>query len=68
MQGAFSAANGDVYLGEFFRGKFHGRGMLHFHDGAFYKVFTLYLASSCYYMCVPMLLQYSSLRPHTLVA
>jgi len=34
---AYSAANGDVYLGEFFRGRFHGRGILHRHDGAFYK-------------------------------
>jgi hypothetical protein len=32
-----SAANGDVYLGEFERGKFHGRGLLHMHDGAFFK-------------------------------
>lgn len=32
-----SAANGDVYLGEFARGKFHGRGLLHLHDGGFFK-------------------------------
>jgi len=26
-----------VYLGEFARGKFHGRGLLHLHDGGFFK-------------------------------
>lgn len=35
--GAFSAANGDVYLGEYARGKRHGRGMIEYALGGFYR-------------------------------
>eukprot|EP00960_Hanusia_phi_P073575 768042-Hanusia_phi.AAC.6 len=35
--GSFSTANGDVYLGEFHRGKYHGRGMQEQQLGGFYK-------------------------------